>query len=134
MMPLKVGIDLASVELVRDAIEAHGDHYLERVYTPRELRDCATGEDDRLEPERLAARFAAKEATLKVLRPGEIGVPLTAIEVVRSADGAVALELDGPAASLAERAGITALTLSLTHEGGFAAAVVVANSHDASRA
>lgn len=133
-MPLKVGIDLASVQTVRDAIEAHGDHYLERVYTPRELRDCAAGEDGRPEAERLAARFAAKEATLKVLRPGEIGVPLTAIEVVRGADGAVALELDGPAASLAEKAGITALTLSLTHEAGLAVAVVIAGSHEMDRA
>ncbi|MFI4991340.1 MAG: holo-ACP synthase [Solirubrobacterales bacterium] len=125
-MPLRVGIDLASVELVRDAIETHGDRYLERVYTARELSDCATGADGRPEPERLAARFAAKEATLKVLRPGEVGLPLTAIEVVRGPDGAVALELDGPAASLAGDAGISELTLSLTHEDGFAAAVVIA--------
>jgi len=126
-MPLRVGIDLASVELVQDAIETHGDRYLERVYTPRELQDCATGADGRPEPERIAARFAAKEATLKVLRPGDVGLPLTAIEVIRDAEGAVALKLHGPAASLADEAGITELTLSLTHEGGLAAAVVVAS-------
>jgi holo-[acyl-carrier protein] synthase len=126
-MPLRVGIDLASVELVRDAIETHGDRYLARVYTPRELQDCTTGGDGRPEPERIAARFAAKEATLKVLRPGEVGLPLTAIEVIRDAEGAVALKLHGPAASLADEACITELTLSLTHEGGLAAAVVVAN-------
>lgn len=126
-MPLRVGIDLASVELVQDAIETHGDRYLERVYTPRELQDCATDGDGRPEPERIAARFAAKEATLKVLRPGEVGLPLTAIEVIRDAEGAVALKLHGPAASLADEAGITELTLSLTHEGGLAAAVVVAS-------
>lgn len=125
-MPLRVGIDLASVELVRDALETHGDHYLHRVYTERELRDCRGSEPDP-NPERLAARFAAKEATLKVLRPGEVGVPLSAIEVIRAPDGAVALELAGPAATLAEKAGITELTLSLTHEGGFAAAVVIAS-------
>ncbi len=126
-MPLRVGIDLASVELVKAAIETHGDRYLARVYTSRELQDCATGEDCRPEPERIAARFAAKEATLKVLRPGEVGLPLTAIEVIRDASGAVALKLHGPAASLADEAGITELTLSLTHEGGLAAAVVVAS-------
>jgi holo-[acyl-carrier protein] synthase len=126
-MALRVGIDLASVELVRDAIEAHGDRYLARVYTPRELQDCATGTDGRPEPERIAARFAAKEATLKVLRPGEVGLPLTAIEVIRDTEGAVSLMLHGPAASLADEAGITELTLSLTHEHGLAAAVVVAS-------
>lgn len=126
-MPLRVGIDLASVELVRDAIETHGDHYLHRVYTERELRDCTAGSDPEPSSERLAARFAAKEATLKVLRPGEVGVPLSAIEVIRAPDGAVALELTGAAATLAEKAGITELTLSLTHEGKFAAAVVIAS-------
>jgi holo-[acyl-carrier protein] synthase len=124
-MPLRVGIDLASVELVRDAIEAHGDHYLQRVYTERELSECTM--DAVPDPERLAARFAAKEATLKVLNPGEVGLALTAIEVVRADDGAVALELAGQAARLAGESGITELTLSLTHEGGLAAAVVVAS-------
>ena len=124
-MPLRVGIDLASVELVREAIEAHGDHYLHRVYTERELEECTT--DSKPDPERLAARFAAKEATLKVLNPGEVGLPLTAIEVVSASDGAVALELAWQAANLAGEAGITELTLSLTHEGGLAAAVVVAS-------
>jgi holo-[acyl-carrier protein] synthase len=127
MMALRVGIDLASVELVRDAIETHGEHYLHRVYTERELRDCSAGTEPAPDAERLAARFAAKEATLKVLRPGDVGVPLAAIEVVRASDGAVALELAGPAATLAEKARITELTLSLTHEAGFAAAVVIAS-------
>jgi holo-[acyl-carrier protein] synthase len=128
MMPLRVGIDLASVELVRDAIETHGEHYLHRVYTERELHDCAAdGDAAAPDPERLAARFAAKEATLKVLRPGDVGVPLSAIGVVRASDGSVSLELAEPAVTLADKARITELTLSLTHEGGFAAAVVIAS-------
>jgi holo-[acyl-carrier protein] synthase len=124
-MPLRVGIDLASVDLVRESLDAHGERYLSRVYTKRELADCDTPAG--VDPERLAARFAAKEATLKVLRPGAVGVPLSAIEVVRDPAGPVTLELGGPAAVLAAEAGITELALSVTHEGGFAAAVVVAN-------
>jgi holo-[acyl-carrier protein] synthase len=124
-MSLRVGIDLASVELVRDAIDTHGDHYLRRVYTARELQDCSSPAG--VDPERLAARFAAKEATLKVLQPGEVGVPLSAIEVVRDPQGPVMLQLSGPAAVLAGKAGITELALSLTHEAGTAAAVVIAS-------
>jgi holo-[acyl-carrier protein] synthase len=124
-MPLRVGIDLASVELVRDSIRTHGEHYLKRVYTAREIDDCSTA--DGVDAERLAARFAAKEATLKVLRPGAVGVGLAAIEVVRDPKGPSALQLSGSAAALAQEAGITELALSLTHDGGMAAAVVIAD-------
>jgi holo-[acyl-carrier protein] synthase len=123
-MALRVGIDLVSVSAVRESISEHGDHYLTRVYSEREVHDCTTSAG--LDAERLAARFAAKEATLKVLRPGDVGIPWPAIEVLRDPDGWVGLELAGAAAKLAAEAGITELELSITHEGGFAAAVVVA--------
>jgi holo-[acyl-carrier protein] synthase len=123
-MSLRVGTDLVSVDTVRGSIETHAEHYLERVYTPRELRDCRTPQG--IDPERLAARFAAKEATLKVLRPRDEGIPWNSIEVRRDPSGWVELELSGVAAKLATDAGVTELSLSITHEGGFAAAVVVA--------
>jgi holo-[acyl-carrier protein] synthase len=122
---LRVGIDLVSVDSVRESIQTHASHYLTRVYTDREVLDCkgANGVD----PERLAGRFAAKEATLKVLRPREEGIPWNAIEVRRDPSGWVELELSGPAAALAGDAGITELSLSIAHEAGFATAVVVAH-------
>jgi holo-[acyl-carrier protein] synthase len=123
-MGVRVGVDLVSVESVRDSIDAHGERYLRRVYTESELRDCTTAAG--VDPERLAARFAAKEATLKALRPNGTGVLWTAIEVQRSPGGWVDLALSGPAAELAADAGLTELALSISHEGGFACAVVVA--------
>jgi holo-[acyl-carrier protein] synthase len=123
-MSLRVGTDLVSIDTVRESIRAHAEHYLERVYTQRELQDCRTSQG--IDPERLAARFAAKEATLKVLRPRDEGIPWNTIEVRRDPCGWVELELSGPAAALAADAGVTELSLSITHEGGFAAAVVVA--------
>lgn len=119
-MPLRVGIDLASVTKVRDSLASHGDRYLQRIYTPREIADS------RADPERLAARFAAKEATIKVLAPGDEPVPWQTIGVVRGPAGAVELELTGHAAALAARAGITSLALSFSHEDDYACAVVVA--------
>jgi holo-[acyl-carrier protein] synthase len=124
-MPMRVGIDLVSVKDVRESMREHGEHYLRRVYTERELRDCKTA--GHLDPQRLAARFAAKEATLKVLRPDQEAVPWQAIEVIRDPAGWVELRLSGSAAALARAAGLDELALSITHEGDFASAVVCAH-------
>jgi holo-[acyl-carrier protein] synthase len=124
-MALRVGLDLISVDTVAETLRgSHREHYLERVYTEREVDDCR-GPSGRIEPERLAARFAAKEATIKALPGAGEEVRLTAIEVRSEPSGEVRLELSGRAAELAREAGITELALSLTHEAGFAAASVV---------
>lgn len=114
-----------SIDTVRESIRVHAEHYLKRVYTHREVSDCTTSQG--VDPERLAGRFAAKEATLKVLRPGDEGVPWNTIEVCRHPSGWVELELSGPAAELASAAGVEELALSIAHESGFATAVVVAH-------
>jgi holo-[acyl-carrier protein] synthase len=119
-MGLRVGIDTVATASIRDAMAAHGDRYLQRVYTARELADCGG------DAERLAARFAAKEAALKALRAGDGGIPWTAIEVRRDPSGAVDLELSGEAARLAGEQGVAETAVSLTHEAGTASAVVVA--------
>ncbi len=125
-MPLRVGLDLVSVRDVQQALAEHGEHYLRRVYTPAEVADCRSGAG--LAAERLAGRFAAKEAAIKVLRDG---VPWPLVEVVRDPSGWVGLALHGVARERAQQCGITSVTLSLTHESGFAAAVVVAELIDA---
>ena len=125
-MAIRVGLDLVAVAAIEEALRApHRDRYLARVYTDREIDDCRTASG--VDAERLAARFAAKEATLKVLPIDDEGVSLQAIEVRREKSGRVYLELTGRAAAMADDAGVVDLALSLTHEGGFAAAVVVAD-------
>jgi holo-[acyl-carrier protein] synthase len=124
-MAIRVGLDLVSVDSIAASLRgAHRDHYLERIYTEREVAECR-GPSGRVEPERLAARFAAKEATIKALPGAGEEVRLTMIEVCSEPSGEVRLELTGRAAELAAQAGITELALSLTHEAGFAAATVV---------
>lgn len=123
-MPVRVGIDLVSVQAVADSVRDHADRYLKRVYTEDELADCRT--PDGVDAERLAARFAAKEAAMKVLRPADQGVPWQAIEVRRDPGGWPTLTLSGLAAELADEAGVAGLEVSLTHEGAYASAVVVA--------
>jgi phosphopantetheine--protein transferase-like protein len=121
-----VGIDLVAVDDVHDSMRTHGDRWLQRVFTERELRECGAG---RGAARALAARFAAKEATLKVLGdPGE-PVPWRDIEVRRAAAGAaVQLRLAGAAERSAAATGLDGFTLSLTHRDGLAAAVVIAQT------
>jgi holo-[acyl-carrier protein] synthase len=117
-------MDLVKIEDVTRSIERFGDRYLGRVYTDEEV-GYATAEPGR-RAERLAARFAAKEATRKVLAQGADGVGFRSIEVQRSAHGGCEIVLHREAAAAAQQQGIFALSLSMTHEAEYAAAVVVA--------
>ncbi len=115
---------MVSVPEVRDSIARHGQRYLDRVYTGGEIDDCSVGGE--VNAERLAARFAAKEATFKVLRPGDRAIDWREVEVRRGPTGAPDLLLTGRIARLADRASIGDLALTLTHEHELAAAVVIA--------
>lgn len=119
-MPVKVGIDLVETDEVRESLDAHGERYLDRIYTEVEQRDC--GSDAR----RLAARFAAKEATMKAL--GRRNEPLSwrSIEVGQDPGGRPCLRLSGGAAELARRRGVRRLEVSLSEGRSQGAALVLA--------
>jgi holo-[acyl-carrier protein] synthase len=129
---MRVGLDLVSVADVGETLRSElGHRYLARIYTDAEVADCRT--DTGVEAERLAARFAAKEATVKVIsRSADDAISLREIEVRRERSGHVRVALHGRAAQLATEAGLTHFELSLTHEAGFAAAVVIAFGGDPS--
>lgn len=112
---------------VQKSVAAFATRYLERVFTPGELADCALpgGGHDLA---RLAARVAAKEAAFKALRPQDDALPWRSVEVRHGPGGAPELHLSGLAGDLAERAGIETLAVSLAHEGSLASAVVVAEA------
>src|SRR5579859_2444181 len=118
---VRVGTDLCSVDDVADSVERFGDRYLQRVYTDHELEYCSS--DPARSAERLAARFAAKEATVKVLRPTDARPDWRTIEVRRDPAGWCELALTGSAARLAREADIGALALSMSHDAGMASAV-----------
>ena len=122
-MAIRVGIDLVAVDDVRASLEAHGERYLQRIYTEREAADCGPAGDP--DPERLAARFAAKEAAFKALRVGGRAMSWREAELIRGADGEIELELGPEAAALAREAGITELSVSISHDNGRAVAVVI---------
>jgi holo-[acyl-carrier protein] synthase len=120
----RVGVDLVDTAAVASSVQRFGRRYLERLFTEHEL-DCCRVTGGFSIPS-LAARFAAKEAAIKVLEPPDAQPSWRSIEVRRLASGACRLELSEEAARRAAQLGIDALAVSLTHEADLAAAVVVA--------
>jgi holo-[acyl-carrier protein] synthase len=124
---IRVGIDLVRVEDVRRSMATFGEAYLRRLFTADELAYArAPGASADVTAERLAARFAAKEATRKALRLDEAGVGYGSIEVVRAPSGACSLALHREAREAARRGRLGELSLSMSHEGEYATAVVIA--------
>ena len=117
---LAVGVDLIEISRIGAVLERHGDRFLRRVYTERELA-YANG---RLSA--LAARWAAKEAAAKALGTGIGQVGFLEIEVVCDAQGKPELILHGNAVQLAQRLHLDQFAVSLSHAADYALAFVVA--------
>lgn len=121
------GIDLTPVARIAALRERHEDRFLERVFTPAERDYCA--KRPRRTDEHLAARFAAKEATLKALGTGlTAGIRWTDISIEREDAAPPTLRLTGAAAKAAERLAARRWTVSLSHAGGVAIASVIAET------
>ena len=124
-MILGLGIDVVQVDRIRRLVEdgaATGvaDRFLRRCFTEGERRFC-DARAERAAP--YAARFAAKEAVVKALG-APAGMRWTDVEVERG-EGAPRLRLSGAAERAARALGVSRIHLSLTHDAGVAAAVVV---------
>lgn len=119
-MPVRVGVDLVDTTRLRRMIEAD-PAFLTTAWTSAELAYCEGNAD------RLAARWAAKEATMKALGVGIGSVAPLEIEVVHDPRGAPELQLSGAAARRAGELAVRGWSLALSHEGGLAVAFVVAS-------
>ena len=119
----RVGIDIVQVSRIDESLREFGERFARRLFTERELADAGVTPSQR--SERLAARFAAKEATLKAFDLCESGIDWREMEVRRRADGHCALHLHGKAAALAATNNDD-IALSLSHDGGYAVAIVTA--------
>jgi holo-[acyl-carrier protein] synthase len=112
-----VGVDIIEIARVEASLRRFGDRFRRRVFTPAELLETAERGPS------LAARFAAKEATIKAL--GSSRVALHEIEVVRPFGERPELRLAGRAAARAAELGVAELALSLSHSREYAVAMVV---------
>jgi len=121
-----IGIDIVAVERLAEVVARHGDRFLSRVFTAREIAYCRSR---KRRNEHFAARWAAKEATVKALRaPLEGGIGWHEIEVVVGEMGEPKVKLLGGAAQLAKKQGITQLHLTISHVSTLAVACVVAET------
>lgn len=118
------GIDLVDCPRIAEMAERHGERFIDRVFTKAEQ---AYAKSTKNEIEKLAGRFAAKEAILKLMGTGWRGkIAWTDIEVVNNAMGQPEVALGGEVEKIAERLGISHVSVSITHTANFAIASAVA--------
>lgn len=120
------GIDICEISRMEALLARRGEKAHERLFTAGEVRYCTA----KARPgQSFAARFAAKEAVMKLLGTGwSNGVRWRDIEVKRGRGGPPAIELHGEAARLAQRLNIGKIHLSITHSGDIALVHVIGES------
>lgn len=115
----RIGVDVVDIAEWAQCLAAAGDELERRIYTDSELSFA----EGRIE--RLATRFAAKEAVMKLLGTGMRGVNARDIEVVSDDSGEPRIRLAGSAEIVAAELGVETIHVSLCHESGLAYAVAV---------
>ncbi|MEP7101153.1 MAG: holo-ACP synthase [Burkholderiales bacterium] len=121
---LRMGIDITQISAIAASIASFGDRFMQRIFSAGEV--AYASQVPALTAQRLAARFAAKEAAMKAFNLSEAGIGWRDIEVTRAADGACSLALHRRAAELVAQSGCTQIAVSLSHDGDYATAVVAA--------
>jgi len=124
------GIDLVDFPRIAEMAKQHGHRFLDRIFTASE-QAYADANKNRIE--KLAGRFAAKEAVLKLMGTGWRGkIAWTDIEVVNNPTGQPQVKLAGEVKKIADKLGIKRISVSITHTANFAiaSAVALANSHE----
>lgn len=125
-MIVGLGLDVARVDRVEEFLARYGERFIERVCTPDECLEAAKYSHPHAKANHIAGRIAAKEAASKALGTGFTdGVGWKCFEVVRQKGGCPTLRATGMAAQKMTRRGVSNVVLSISHDGGLAAAVVV---------
>lgn len=114
-----VGVDLVDVGTVERLLSSNPAPFLDTAWTRVEQRDAAG------DPERLAARWAAKEAVMKALGRGLGDVDPRTVEIMNDQNGKPVARLRGSAARVAKQAGVETVHVSMSHDEGWAVAFAV---------
>ena len=117
---VRVGTDVEAIADVAAALDRWGERYAKRLFTEAELAECGAAAP------RLTARFAAKEAAIKLLAPDNLVPRWRSIEVRTQRSGAPCIVLHDEAVQLARQRGIGQMSVSLSHGAGIGTATVVA--------
>ena len=123
-MKIAHGIDLVDFPRIEQMAERHGQRFIDRVFTQAEQK-YADSKRDRME--KLAGRFAAKEAILKLLGTGWRGkIAWTDIEITNNQSGQPQVKISGQVREIADSLGISDISVSITHTANFAIASAAA--------
>ena len=121
-----IGTDITECARIEKMIQRHEAHFLEHVFTEREIRYSSS---KKRATEHFAGRWAAKEAVLKALGTGWIGgITWKDVEVVNEIGGRPKIVLHAGAQNIAEQLGITEILISISHCSSHAIAYAVASS------
>lgn len=122
----KIGTDICQINRVKSTYKKYGKRFLNRILTDKEIKYVTSNKKSLIS--RLAGRFAAKEATSKVLGTGLKGVYFKEIEILREPSGAPKIILHKRAKKKAKEKKLTNFDVSISHEKDFAIAIVVCMS------
>ncbi|AFY87211.1 MULTISPECIES: holo-ACP synthase [Chroococcidiopsis] len=124
---LRLGTDIIYIPRIEKVIGQFGDRFLQRVYTPNELLDCRYEQNapSRNVMNKLAGRWAAKEAVVKALGTGWLGVGYTDVEICRQPSGVPTVQLHARALAMVDSWGQLQWQLSLSHDGDYAIATAI---------
>jgi len=114
-----IGIDIVEIQRIESAVTQWGQRFLSRIYTEAEIEIC----QDRTPA--LAARFAGKEAVMKVLGTGAKGVRWREIEILADARGKPLVRLHGQAREKAKSLNLNEFSISLSDTKQYAVAAAI---------
>ncbi|MCK8816146.1 holo-ACP synthase [Natroniella sulfidigena] len=121
-----LGTDIVEIERITEAIKKR-EKFKKRVFTTDEIDYC----EQHKEPwSYYAARFAAKEATVKALGTGFRGFKWNDIEIVKDQLGKPAVKLHNQAQKIAEKLEIKEILISISHSRDYAVAQAIAIGRD----
>ena len=125
-MIVGIGTDIVEVERIRSLLEKNGETFLNKILRPNEIKTCC-GSANKVQ--RIAARFAAKEALDKAFGTGIFGeINCENIEISNGENGEPHITLFDKAALIQQERGVDAIHVSLSHTEQYATAFVVLES------
>jgi holo-[acyl-carrier protein] synthase len=126
-MNMRVGTDIVYIPRIQALVTRFGERFLQRVYTPIEQENCGLCDQiTRMAINKLAGRWAAKEAVVKALGTGWRGISYTDVEICRHHSGVPFVVLYNNALVTVAKYGIdNHCQLSFSHDGDYATATAI---------
>jgi phosphopantetheine--protein transferase-like protein len=117
-----LGIDLVRINRIEEMIERWGNSFLQKVFTPGEIEYCNSKSRPAIH---FAARFAVKEAVIKMLGGNTAGFKWHDFEVCNNSAGRPELVLSERIEDVIKKAGIETIHISISHEREYAIAQAI---------